>query len=112
MLAKIKNNRGQAAVEMAFSLPLLIWLTYYVINAYYSMHTNHVAQKYAAMGMYQRLNNRAQFAVDDVANSVVNRSFIAVQYTDVEGNVPLRKITIGPMRVINSAGICREPDCN
>lgn len=108
----LHNRRGQAAIEMALSLPFLIWLTYYTINAFYSIHSNHVAQKYAAMGLYQRLNNRAQFAVDDVANTTFTRAFMAVRYTNAEGDVPLRKILIGPSRVNNIVGICREPDCN
>lgn len=108
----IRNNQGQAAIEMALSMPLLIWLTYYTINAFFSIHTNHVAQKYAAMNMYERMNNRSKFVVDDVANTIVNKSFIAVQYTEPEGGIPLRKIIIGPVRIDNSAGICREPDCN
>lgn len=108
----LKNKKGQAAIEMALSMPLLIWLTYYTINAFFTIHTNHVAQKYAAMNVYQRIQNRSKFAIDDVQNTVVNRSYIAVQYTEPEGGVPLRKIIIGPIRVDNSAGICREPDCN
>ena len=108
----LKNSKGQAAIEMALSLPFLIWLMYYTINAFYSIHTNHTAQKYAAMGLYQRLDNRAKFAVDDVANTTFSKTFMAVQYRDPEGALPLRKILIGPTRVNNIIGICREPDCN
>lgn len=108
------NNKGQAAIETGLALPFLIFLLYYTINAFHSLHTGHVGQKYAAMNMYQRLNHRAQFAVDDVANQVVNKSFIAVQYTDAEGDIPRRRILLDPVvptRVLNVVGICREPDC-
>jgi hypothetical protein len=108
-----KGERGQAAIEMALSMPFLIWLMYYTINAFYSIHTSHVAQKYAAMNMYQRLDNRSKFIVDDVANTVVNRGFIGVQYVDPDsGQIPTRKILVGPNRVNNIVGICREPECN
>lgn len=110
-LAK-NNQKGQAAIEMALFLPFLIWLMYYTLNAFFSIHTAHVGQKYAAMNMYERLNNRAQFVVDDVATSLTARNFIAVQYTDVEGNLPTRKILLGPTRINTSIGICREPSCN
>jgi Flp pilus assembly protein TadG len=115
MRAKKKHslsNKGQAAIEMALSMPFLIWLLYYTINAFYSIHTSHVAQKYAAMNVWQRVNNRSKFIVDDVARQVVPRSFIAVRYTDEEGNIPRRKILVGPNQVNNIVGICREPDCN
>ena len=116
MVAKMqkyfKNRNGQAAIEMALSLPFLIWLMYYTINAFYMIHSSHTAQKYAAMGLYQRLDNRSKFVVDDVTNSTFTKSFMAVRYTDTEGNLPLRKILVGPTRVNNIIGICREPDCN
>jgi Flp pilus assembly protein TadG len=112
MRVRLTNSKGQAAIEMALSMPFLIWLMYYTINAFYSIHTSHIAQKYAAMNVYQRLNNRSKFIVDDVANTVVNRSFIGVQYTDEEGQIPVRKILVGPNRVNNIVGICREPECN
>ena len=108
----LKNQGGQAAIEMALSLPFLIWLMYYTINAFYMIHSSHVAQKYAAMGLYQRLDNRSKFVVDDVANTTFTRSFMAVRYMDPEGNQPTRKILIGPTRINNIIGICREPDCN
>jgi Flp pilus assembly protein TadG len=106
---------GQAAVETALALPFLIYLLYYTINAFYSVHTGHIAEKYAAMNLYERLDNRAQFAVDGVAKRVFEKTFMAVQYTDVEGNAPKRRILLTPrfptsLNVV--AGICREPGCN
>jgi hypothetical protein len=59
------HENGQAAIEMALSLPFVVFLLYYTINAFYTIHTAHVGQKNAAMNLYQRLNHRAQFAVDD-----------------------------------------------
>jgi hypothetical protein len=114
MLKQLKNSKGQAAIEMALSLPFIIWLIYYTINAFYMIHSGHVAQKYAAMGLYQRLNNRAKYVVDDVANSTFNRGYMAVRYTEPEGDAPLRKILIGPNRINNIVGICRDPGdaCN
>ena len=106
------SNRGQAVIEMALSMPFLIWLMYYTINAFYTVHTSHVAQKYAAMNMYQRLDNRAKFAVDDVANTAFGREFIAVRYMDPTGKLPQRRIVVGPNDVNNVVGICREPGCN
>lgn len=111
MLNRFKNKKGQAVIEMALSMPFLIWLMYYTINAFYSIHTSHIAQKYAAMNMYQRLNNRAKFTVDDVANTVFQKEYIAVRYTEPDGSIPKRKILVGPNRVNNIVGICREPGC-
>jgi len=96
---------------MALSLPFLIWLIYYTINAFYSMHTAHVAQKYAAMGLYSRMNNRAKFVVDDEANQLVTVDYMAVQYVDDNGRAPRRKIIRGPTQINSIIGICREPDC-
>ena len=109
----IKDSKGQAVVEMAISMPFLIWLIYYTLNAFYTIHSSHIAQKYAAMSLYQRLNNRSKFIVDDVARNTVPRSFIAVQYLDPDTNAaPKRKIIAGPNPVNNTVGICREPGCN
>jgi|GEM_PF-1168584 len=109
---RLSQKRGQAVIEMALALPFLIWLFYYTINAFYTIHTAHVGQNYAAMNMYERLNNRAQFSVDDVAQSLTSTDFIAVQYTEVNGQVPQRKILLGPTRIQTIIGICREPGCN
>lgn len=116
MVARIlKSRKGQAAIETGLALPFFIFLLYYTINAFHSLHTSHVGQKYAAMNMYQRLNHRAQFAVDDVENRVINKEFIAVQYTDSEGEIPKRRILLDPTvptRILNVVGICREPGCD
>lgn len=109
------NQQGQAAVEMAFALPLLIWLIYYTINAFLTIHTSHVAQKAAAISLYQRLANRAKFEVDEVAGTTHGNAFMAVQYTDPSGAAPQRKIllqTENPPRALNVVGICKEPVCN
>lgn len=106
------GKNGQAAIEMALSLPFLIWLIYYTINAFYSIHTAHVGQKYAAMGVYTRMDNRAKFIVDDVANEAVGVGYMAVQFMDENGNPPQRKILKGPTQINTTIGICREPDCN
>lgn len=100
---------------MAFALPFLIWLIYFTINAFHTLHTSHVAQKYAAMNLYQRLSNRAKFEVDEVAGTLHNRSFMAVRYTDPSGDNPRRRIlleTQNPPRTLNVVGICKEPGCN
>lgn len=110
----LTSRSGQAAIETGLALPFFIFLLYYTINAFHSMHTSHVGQKYAAMNMYQRLNHRAQFAVDDLEQRVITKQFIAVQYTDAEGEVPKRRILLDPVvptRILNVVGICREPDC-
>ncbi len=106
--------RGQATIELALSLPFLIWLISYTFNAYYMMHTSHVGQKYAAMHLYKSLNNRAQFVVDgaDPANPYVHgKKFMAIQYIDSSGEVPKRRILFAPRPITNVVGICREPDC-
>ena len=113
MVAKpLKNQRGQAAIEMALSLPFLIWLLYYTINGFYSIHTAHVAQKYAAMNLWQRVNNRSKFVMDDVAGQLHNREFMGVRYTEPDGTLPRRKIITGPVPIFNIIGICREPGCS
>ncbi len=116
MLNYIKNRRGQAVVEMAISLPFLIWLIYYTINAYYSMRTAQVGQKYAAMNLYQRTDYRANFVVDKVADPngrLASRNFLAVQYQNpTERNTPKRKIVKGPISIETTVGICREPRCD
>lgn len=112
---KALNNKGQAAIEMGLALPFMIFLLYYTVNAFHAMHTAHVGQRSAAMNMYERLGHRAQFAVDDKANRVFDRTFIAVQYTDQEGDIPRRRILLDsatPTRMLNIIGICREPGCD
>lgn len=108
---KRASQRGQATIEMAMCLPIIITLIFYTINSYYSIHTAHVGQRYAAMNMYQRLNNRSKFVVDDVANQATGKNFIAVKYGDTEGNTPKRKILLGPIDINTTVGICREPGC-
>ncbi len=106
---------AKAAIEMGLALPFMIYLLYYTVNAFHSMHTSHVGQRAAAMDMYQRLGFRAQFAVDDVADRTFDRTFIAVQYTDQDGNVPRRRIILDSpqgTRMLNIIGICREPGCD
>jgi len=115
LLAYLRSRNGQAAIETGLALPFFIFLLYYTINAFHAMHTAHVGQKYAAMNMYQRLGNRAQFAVDDLEQRVVTKQFIAVQYTTPDGGVPQRRILLDPVvptRILNVVGICREPECN
>jgi len=113
MLKILKKNQGQAVVEMAISLPFIIWLLYYTINAYYSMRTAQVGQKYAAMNLHQRTDYRAIFVVDNIEKRLVPRRFIAVQYQGQdERNTPKRKIVRGPISIETTIGICREPGCN
>jgi len=106
-----KKQRGQAAIEMALTLPFLIWLLYYTINGFYAMHTAHVAQKYAAMNLWQRVDNRAKYVMDDVANVLHNREYMAVEYTEPGGTLPRRRIVRGPVSIFNIVGLCREPGC-
>jgi len=116
MLKRLKSRKGQAVVEMAITLPFLIWLIYYTINAYYSMRTAQVGQKYAAMSLYQRTDYRAIFVVDKVADPagrLAARNFLAVQYQNPnEQNTPKRKIVKGPISIQTTVGICREPRCD
>jgi hypothetical protein len=108
-----KNRSGQATIEMAMALPIIITLIFYTINAYYSVHTAHVGQRYAAMNLYQRLNHRSKFVMDDLPGQeqLHNKTFMAVQYGDQEGNAPTRKILLGPIQINTTVGICREPGC-
>lgn len=106
-----KNKKGQATIELALALPMLIWLIFYTINSYHTMHTSHVGQKYAAMSLYERTANRAKIVVDDRDNRLHGREFMAVQYTDSNGRSPKRKILSGPSEVNTIVGICREPGC-
>ena len=113
MVAKLKQNRGQAVVEMAISLPFIIWLIYYTIQGYLAMRTAQVGQKYAAMNLHQRIDHRAIFVVDGVRRQLANRNFLAVQYQNPEdGKTPKRKIVRGPISIETTVGICREPRCN
>lgn len=107
------NKSGQAVIEMALAMPFLIWLIYYTLNAFYTIHTSHVAQKYSAMNLYQRLNNRSKIVVDDVASRVVVPQFMAVQYVEPDSQrAPQRKIiSQGKQSVNNAVGICRDPEC-
>lgn len=109
MLKRRQNNRGQAAIELAMALPFLIWLLFYTFNAFYMIHTSHVAQKYAAMSLYDRMANRAKYVIDDKDQELHNREFMAVQFVDSNGKPPVRKILIGPNTINNIVGICREP---
>src|SRR5688572_3400872 len=103
-----RSKRGQATIEMALSLPFLIWLLYYTINGFYTIHTAHVAQKYAAMNLWQRVDNRAKFVMDKLGG-LHNREFMAVRYTEPDGALPRRKINSGPVTIFNIVGLCREP---
>ncbi len=104
-----RRPNGQATIELALALPFLIWLIFYTINAFHTLHTSHIAQKYAAMSLYERTANRAKFIVDDRDNRVHGREFMAVQYTDTNGNRPRRKILVGPSEINTVVGLCREP---
>jgi hypothetical protein len=111
----VRNEKGQAAIEMALSLPFLIFLLYYTVNVFHSIHTGHVGQRYAAMNVYERLDNRSNFIVDDVANRLINKNFIGVQYVDQGGDAPRRRILLTPTyptQILTTVGICLEPACN
>ncbi len=107
-----KNKKGQATIELALSLPFIIWLIYYTLNAFYTMHTAHVSQQYSEMNLNERLNHRSKMVVDDFDNKAVTKDFMAVRYTDGENNAPLRKIVSGRIEVKTKVGICKEPGCN
>lgn len=95
---------------MALALPWIIWLFFYTINAYHQIKTHHVAQKYAAMNLYQRLQHRAKFVVDSQEDQLHGQTYMAVQYLDPNtGAAPTRKILVGPSQVVNIVGICLEP---
>ncbi len=108
---RLKTEKGQATIELALSLPFLIWLIFYTINAFHTLHTSHIGQKYAAMSLYERAANRAKIVVDERENRLHNREFMAVQYMDRNGAKPKRKILVGPSEVNAVVGICREPAC-
>ena len=112
-ISKSKKRSGQATIETALALPFLIWLLYYTLNAFQYIHTHHVGQKFAAMNMYERLANRAKFSVDAKADQVHSSDFIAVRYTDPEGNPTRRNILdSGNNTTVNTViGICKEPSC-
>lgn len=105
------RNRGQAVIELAFTLPFVISLFYYTINSFYSLHTAHVAQKYAAMSLWQRINHRAKFVMDDVERRLHNREFMASRFVEEDGTIPQRKIVRGPTAIVGVVGVCREPGC-
>lgn len=112
---KLKCKKGQAAIETALALPFLIFLLYWTLNSFHAIHTSHIAQKYAAMNMYQRLDNRAQFVVDGVEDRPIGKNFIAVQFMNQNGEAPKRRILLGTgfnVEVNSVVGICREPGCN
>lgn len=106
------NRKGQATIELALSLPFLIWLTYYTLNAYYTMHTAHVSQQYAAMNLNERMNHRSKLVADDFDKKPVTKDFMAVRFTDGENNSPVRKIISGRIEIKTKVGICKEPGCN
>jgi hypothetical protein len=111
MLNRRRHRKGQATIELALSLPFLIWLIFYALNAFHTLHTSHMGQKYAAMSLYERTANRAKIMIDDRENQLHGRAFMAVQYLDANGAPPKRKILIGPSTVNSVVGICREPAC-
>ncbi len=108
----VRKNTGQATIEMALALPFIIWLLFYMINGYHTVHTSHIGQRYAAMNLYIRLSNRAKFVMDDLDNALHDNTFMAVQYLDGESdNLPKRKILFGPVEINSIVGICREEGC-
>ena len=116
---RVLNECGQAAIEMGLTLPLLIWLLYYTLNAFHTIHTGHVGQKYAAMNLYQRLDNQAKFSIDNYENQgrglQHRRDYMAVQYTEPDGRLPRRKIALDrsqPALINSIMGICKEPGCD
>lgn len=113
---RLRAKKGQAAIELGLALPFLIWLIFYTINAFHAIHTSHVGQKFAAMNLYQRLQNRAKFVVDQYANGyqgvLHGKEFMAVEYTDSNGRNPRRHIVTesgDAVRVLTAVGICMEP---
>ncbi len=106
-----RNERGQAAIEAALALPFLVFLLYYMVNTFHSIHTAHIGQKYAAMNLYQRLANRAQFSVDSLDGEVHGREFMAVEFLDADGSEPKRRIISergGGATIRTYVGICKD----
>lgn len=111
MRAKLRGKKGQAAIETALALPFVISLIYYTLNAYHSISTAQTGQKFSAMNLYQRLQNRAKFAVDAVENDLHGREFMAVQYTETSGALPKRRILLegsSGSEINVSIGVCKE----
>lgn len=102
-------RKGQAVVELAFALPVMVLLIAYTLNAYLMMHTTHVSQRYAVMNVLARANHRAQLVFDDVDRSEVTRGFIAVKALDDDGQAPRRRIVLNDRELVSIVGICREP---
>lgn len=112
MAKRINRERGQSTIELAVALPFLLWLIFYMFNAFYSIHTGHVGQRYAAMSVYSRLDHRAKFVIDGEEPGVdVGTEFMAVQHLDANGQLPTRKILKGPTQISTIIGICREANC-
>ncbi len=105
------SKSGQAVIEMALFMPFVLWLIYYIVNGFMMLHTAHESQKRAAHSLWMRVNLRSKFIMDDVAQQLHNRGFIAVQYMDADGNPPKRRIVGTPLQLSNIIGVCREPDC-
>lgn len=101
--------RGQAVVELAFALPVLVLLIAYTLNSYLMMHTSHVGQRYAAMNVLARANHRAQLVFDDVDRTEVTSGFIGVQALDEDQAPPKRRIILNDKDIVSIMGICREP---
>jgi hypothetical protein len=103
------SSKGQAVVELALALPILVLLIAYTLNAYLMMHTSHVGQRYAAMNLMARANHRAQLVFDDVDGREVSRGFMAAQALDEDGQAPRRRIVLNDREIVSIMGICREP---
>jgi hypothetical protein len=117
--AKRRHQSGQAAVELSVCLPFLIFLIYYTFKAFFLVHTAQVAQRYDAMSLWQRVDNRAKFVLDDVDNRTGNgggrlhgHHYMAVRYAEEDGGFPHRGIIGNNGLIINVIGICLEPDCS
>ena len=100
---------GQAVVELAFALPVLVLLIAYTLNSYLMMHTSHVGQRYVGMNVLARANHRAQLVFDDVDGTPVNSGFIGVQALDDDQAPPKRRIILNDKDIVSIMGICREP---
>ena len=107
------SQRGQAAIEIAFFMPFFILLLLYIFNAFLSIHSAHIGQKYAAMNLGQRMRHRSKYIVDYVAGQVVQKQFLAVEYQSETGGAPRRRIADagGQISINTNIGICREPRC-